>query len=274
MENKSFDLGILSVFDTNPIDKDNIKAQVEKNVIQLYHKLFEIKQRQTLENDLKKDELQEHDFEKSIYEINLPEMETVLPRQKTLPKQKELTRWEKFAKEKGIKKKKKSYLAYDEELGEYAPRWGPYSAKKQKEKLDIIREVKQGEDPYEDPWKKDKLKKNLLKEQQKLSEIKNRLNAKGYNGRQVLNSQSEAVGRRKQKTNEIKQKTKKSLSIAQQSTRSMGNFDKKAHQEEKQLKTKKRKVLPSFKNTAEEKSRDMDMLNFILNNKGNKKTQV
>lgn len=43
MENKTFDLGILSVFDTNPIDKDNIKAQVEKNVIQLYHKLFEIK---------------------------------------------------------------------------------------------------------------------------------------------------------------------------------------------------------------------------------------
>lgn len=39
------------------------------------------------------------------------------------------TKWEKFAKTKGIKKKKKSQMVYDEELKEYVQRFGPYSKK-------------------------------------------------------------------------------------------------------------------------------------------------
>lgn len=43
----------------------------------------------------------------------------------------------------------------------------------------------------------------------------------------------------------------------------MGNFDKKAHKEEKKVKTKKRKSIPSFKDGKEEKNRNLDVLNFI-----------
>lgn len=39
------------------------------------------------------------------------------------------TRWERFARSKGIKKRKKSGLVHDEETGEYIPRYGPYSKK-------------------------------------------------------------------------------------------------------------------------------------------------
>ncbi len=35
-----------------------------------------------------------------------------------------MTKWEKFAQIKGIKNKKKSNLVFDEESGEYRPRWG------------------------------------------------------------------------------------------------------------------------------------------------------
>lgn len=48
----------------------------------------------------------------------LPKPEYVLPRSRAIPKPKPLTKWQQFAKEKGIqsKKKGKSKLKWDEEL--------------------------------------------------------------------------------------------------------------------------------------------------------------
>lgn len=46
----------------------------------------------------------------------LPKPTTVLPRLRKVPGPKPLTKWEKFAKEKGIKKKKKDKKEYDTTL--------------------------------------------------------------------------------------------------------------------------------------------------------------
>jgi hypothetical protein len=56
--------------------------------------------------------------------VHLPPAVTVLPREKPAPKPKPLTRWEKFAKEKGIAKKKKDLMVYDEQSKEWKPRFG------------------------------------------------------------------------------------------------------------------------------------------------------
>ena len=56
--------------------------------------------------------------------VHLPPAVTVLPREKPIPKPKPLTRWEKFAKEKGIAKKKKDLMVYDEQSKEWKPRFG------------------------------------------------------------------------------------------------------------------------------------------------------
>jgi regulator of ribosome biosynthesis len=48
--------------------------------------------------------------------IKLPPGTTRLPRAKPVPKAKELTKWEKYAKEKGITKRKKANAEWDEEL--------------------------------------------------------------------------------------------------------------------------------------------------------------
>ena len=48
--------------------------------------------------------------------IKLPAPTTKLPRAKPVPKAKQLTKWEKYAKEKGITKRKKSNVEWDEEL--------------------------------------------------------------------------------------------------------------------------------------------------------------
>jgi regulator of ribosome biosynthesis len=52
-----------------------------------------------------------------------------LPRIHPLPSQRPATRWQQFAKLKGIKKRKRSAMMYDEQLGDYVARHGGKSAK-------------------------------------------------------------------------------------------------------------------------------------------------
>ena len=54
----------------------------------------------------------------------LPPPTTQLPRSKPLPKPKPPTKWEKFARAKGIQKTKKDKKVWDEEKQEWVNRWG------------------------------------------------------------------------------------------------------------------------------------------------------
>jgi regulator of ribosome biosynthesis len=47
-----------------------------------------------------------------------------LPRRLPVPEEKEETRWERFAREKGIKKQKRSRMVWDEQWNEWRPRYG------------------------------------------------------------------------------------------------------------------------------------------------------
>ncbi|KAK5124038.1 hypothetical protein LTR85_002235 [Meristemomyces frigidus] len=63
-------------------------------------------------------------------QIKLPEPTFQLPREKAVPKEKEKSKWEKFAAKKGIKaKKSEGKLVFDEAKGEWVPRYG-YKGKK------------------------------------------------------------------------------------------------------------------------------------------------
>lgn len=61
--------------------------------------------------------------------VALPKPSSALPREKPLPKGKEMTKWEKFAKTKGIVKRKRSAKTFDENTKEWTPRHGAKSAK-------------------------------------------------------------------------------------------------------------------------------------------------
>lgn len=54
----------------------------------------------------------------------LPPPSFALPREKPLPKAKEMTKWERFAAAKGIQKKKREKKIWDEEKQEWVDRWG------------------------------------------------------------------------------------------------------------------------------------------------------
>ena len=62
-------------------------------------------------------------------QLKLPASETALPREKPVPKEKEKSKWEKFAEKKGIKKRKDGNLKYDEAKGDWVPKYG-YKGKK------------------------------------------------------------------------------------------------------------------------------------------------
>jgi regulator of ribosome biosynthesis len=88
-----------------------------------------------------------------------------LPRAAKVPEPKAETKWEKFAREKGITKKKKERMVFDESNQEYRPRFGYKRANSGIDEVPIV-EVKEGQDPFADPWaearadKKARVKKN------------------------------------------------------------------------------------------------------------------
>ena len=139
----SYDLGLLAVFDTSSLDvpaytsnrEDCLLLNAREGLQGLVNQLWE---RPTTVSD-----------EGSM--ASLPEISMVLPREKPLLKAKEATKWEKFAKGKGIvQKPKKDRLVYDEEKQEWVPRWG-YKGKNKDSEDQWLVEVPQNEDANHDP---------------------------------------------------------------------------------------------------------------------------
>jgi regulator of ribosome biosynthesis len=159
-----------------------------------------------------------------------------------IPKAKPMTRWEKFAKEKGIKKTKKSRKVFDEETKEWIPAWG-YQGANNKE--DWVKEVPAGADPYEDQFEKareekvERVSKNKRQQQRNLEKngmAADKTNAGGFSTLAARN-------------NDVRQKRKmelqETIKTVRGSTASLGRFDKKIESEEKIVKFagEKRKVI-------------------------------
>lgn len=72
---------------------------------------------------------------------------------KPVPKPKPLTKWQQFAKEKGIQKKKKGKLSWDDQLKKWVPLYGFKKVKSQKDKEWVL-EVPDNANPLEDQFAK------------------------------------------------------------------------------------------------------------------------
>lgn len=111
------DLGFLTLYSSSHVDfqtqngadpKSNpdLAAQIDKisrqRFAEIVTELMAIKKKEDEKMDAKKLDLQVHEFDKSEYTIALPAPNTILPRFRPLPKPKPLTKFEKYAKEKGM----------------------------------------------------------------------------------------------------------------------------------------------------------------------------
>lgn len=116
-----FDLGNLTAYDPSPVDAEEFAknpdaaclAAASKVTQALIAKLFALPSEAADVGRV----------------AQLPAPTTALPRAKALPKPREPTKWEKFAAQKGITKRKRSREVWDEDTKEYKRRFGYNSIK-------------------------------------------------------------------------------------------------------------------------------------------------
>lgn len=126
--NLSFDIGNLTAWDPEPItlpkageQREEYFSQLARNNVQaVLNKLYSLNETEIVDGERV---------------LKLPEPSTVLPRGKPVPTPKPPTKWEKFAREKGIKSnKKRDKLVWDDVTRKYVPRYGFKKVQNEKEK--------------------------------------------------------------------------------------------------------------------------------------------
>lgn len=279
-----YDLGNLAAFDTHPFtykSEKELALHARENVQLLINQIFDLPREMSDMGPLAK----------------LPEPSLTIPREKPLPKPKVETKWEKFAKEKGIDKRKKSRMQFDEDKEEWAPSWGYKRAGD--DMKDWAVEMKAGD--AADPWTKRK--------QDKRARVEKNLKAQANNLVRSVRTQSSVClcanfpvhpflllpqkqGRGKQpasglrapagipvelmNTDDVKAKQRgkegvsKTLEKVQFSTASMGKFDKmRDGEKERKLTGKRNKFLPLTGAEKTEKERSMNVLKHVLGREEN-----
>merc|ERR1719320_1747243 len=109
---------------------------------------------------------------------HLPPPTFVLPREKPCPKPKPMTKWEKYAKEKGIdKKKKKDRMVWDDVVQKWVPQFGYKKVQAEQEKnwmIPVKGNAPDDEDPFEKlaESKREKVAKNELQRLRNLAKVK------------------------------------------------------------------------------------------------------
>lgn len=251
--NTNLDLGRLSVFDAKPsnhlleLNEEYMQEQATENIKLILSELYKLK---NIQNGEKQENV---DYDKPANAVKLPLPTTILPRSRAIPKTtKDKTKWEQFASDRGMSKKKRSRMVYSEQMGEYLPRWGKDSKKRVEFKNTAIMDDKQkyeGQSPF-----------TYRKQEEKLHGLKNQKRQE-RNDEAFMNKKRNRDGKFKEN---IKQDRKR-IEIAQKSTASQGRFDKKLKNEQKINNLKYKKVSNDvYSSSKSEKARDSKLLSKII----------
>lgn len=212
VENLSFDVHhLLATYDVSEVSQSNAVAATQG----LVNELFALPVERSNDGPI----------------ATLPLASIALPRAKPAPKPKEETKWEAFARTKGIQKRKKGRMGWNEDEEKWAPNWG-YKRLENESADEPIIEVK-GDDVMVDPRKarvdakKERVAKN---ERQRKGNEKRR-------GVVPAGVPRDARG---------KDGVEDALSAAQVSTASLGKFDARRQGEKprKEPRGKKRSFAP------------------------------
>lgn len=163
---------------------------------------------------------------------SLPKADFGLPRSKPIPKERAQTKWEKYAQEKGIQKKRRDRLILDEATGEYIPRYGKNG--KNSLERDVIIPHKESMADDADPFAKKKKEKQKHIKQNRKKNLSNLGRAAKNAGLEPMQALDVARVGPSGKKFLPKRGLNDSLSIAQRSTASAGRFDGRVSKEPKQ----------------------------------------
>ncbi|CAI9720047.1 biogenesis regulatory homolog [Octopus vulgaris] len=243
-----FDQGNLLASDPNPLDLKKLRQNKDDYLLNLARD-----NTQLLINKLWQLPTEKND---GIVNVKLPETLTVIPREKPAPKPKPLTKWEQFAKVKGITKKKKSRMVWDDVAKDWRPRWGYKRAND--DTKDWCIEVPTNADPNEDQFAKRKAAK---KERVAKNELKRLRNIARAQKLKVSELHTPAQVEKKQDVN-------RKLALAKYSTASVGKFTETLPNEKPAKNVgKKRKFAPNHGDIKEETSHQLGLLKKIANKK-------
>ncbi|XP_002965895.2 ribosome biogenesis regulatory protein homolog [Selaginella moellendorffii] len=202
--------------------------------------------------------------------VILPPPTTKLPREKPLPKPRPPTKWEQFAQSKGIKKRKRSKLDFDEDAGEWRRRYG-YKRVADERDIPVI-EAKSTDEPGEDPFSNMKKEKKARIEKQEKNRLQNLKHTLKVAGKSALPSTVQLSTMALPITGSAqvpKKLTKDELGEiaghASTATASVGKFDRKLEGEKPAKHAgKHRKFLPVVGSSKEEKQQSDKILDKVL----------
>ncbi|MEW5297563.1 MAG: hypothetical protein WDW36_000766 [Sanguina aurantia] len=223
-----YDLGNLTAYDPAPIDHAKFETDLEETLKDaaraatqaLVNKLFSLPSEAVTGGRL----------------AALPPPSTLLPRAKIIPKAKPLTKWAKFAQTKGITKRKRSKLEFDDAAGEWRRRHGYKKLNDDNEVavLDARMSDKVGDDPFL-ALKNERKERVKQQGKRQLGNVKDAMKSGGVSALPVtlrlaatLPTDGESAGsgrglKRKGLKDEIKQASRQ----AGVSTASLGKFDRR-----------------------------------------------
>lgn len=241
------DCGNLLISDLQPIDPKEFRKNQESFLSQLARDNTQLLFNAIWNLPIEKVE--------NVIVAQLPEPSTILPREKPVPKPKAMTKWEEYAKKKGIQKKKRGRMIWDEDLKEWKPRYGYKRANDEQSQWCI--EVPENKDPYEDQFEKIKNEKKERVAKNEFKRLKNiARNTKG--SKDAMSSQL------KPEANKDKQRLTKEIDVAKVSTASMGKFQENLPNEKVNTKTgKKRKFETVCGDMGAEKQKSLDIFSKL-----------
>ncbi|XP_020501482.2 ribosome biogenesis regulatory protein homolog [Labrus bergylta] len=185
--------------------------------------------------------------------VKLPDTVTPLPREKPPPKPRPPTKWEEFAKLKGIQKKKKTNLVWDDTAKEWRRRWGYKRAKD--DTKDWLIEVPETADPNEDQFarrataKKERVAKNEFNRLKNIARAQ-KIKLPGVGLTPVAQQSKDDLAR--------------AVSVAKTSTASAGRFqDRLPKEKAPKNQGKKRKFDPLIGDFSNEKNKQLELLKLM-----------
>ncbi|CAM8979766.1 unnamed protein product [Rhodiola kirilowii] len=258
------DLGNLLAYDTNhsfasaPSSREELVKECLENGTRLVQAiadaLFNLPSREDIDGPI----------------VTLPKPTTRLPREKHLPRPKPPTKWEEFAKKKGIKNRKREKVLFDDQTGSWKRRHG-YDRVNDDNDVPII-EAKMTDEPGQDPFAKRKEDKKQRVAKQERNRVQN-LKAASKVGALPSHIQLAARALPITGTQAAPQKISKDdlgsvAGLAATSTASGGKFDKKlAGEKPEKHKGKYRKFLPTVEGSgmgSQERAQAQKVLDKLL----------
>ncbi|KAM9023209.1 ribosome biogenesis regulatory protein homolog [Ara ararauna] len=186
----------------------------------------------------------------------LPEPTFRLPREKPPPRPKPPTRWEQFARLKGIRRRKRTSLVWDEQAKEWRRRWGYRRAGGDPARA-WLAEVPAGADPEEDQFARLRREKRERVARNELNRLRNLARAHRA-GAAIPAAPLHPTG------HQSKEELSHVARVARVSTASLGRFQPRLPKEPAEPPSRsggrKRRFEPLLGNLAAERSRQLQLL--------------